>query len=537
MLTEAHISQMARDYYAQELEIDIAVRRSSGDPDIVSSKFLSPLRETLRTCLSGRTPKGVAADDLSEGDASRQPDAKFCLVADVARELVSSGRSSNFGGPVVTDPANESPLQNVDVNSEEFRSLCQALLRARLEATERQLERDSGDFTGHPKDTLLTVSAPEKPSHTPVRAVPSFETLLDQFFIENHDLAPKYVREFRDSIDWLREYFGSEKLITEYTDGDIVDYKNALMRVPSNYRKFFLGSSIREAIKLNETHKRPTLSTTSINNKRLGNVDRLFEWCRKNKVISENPARGIRVDIPRRSKHKKKRDPFTAKELNAVFSAPLFVGCRTEHYWKEPGSTLIRDHRFWLPLLALWTGGRQGELAQLLVEDVTEIDGISCIVIADDDDGQADVGEAHRPRKRLKNQESKRIVPVHSELKALGFLSYVDAQKELGTTELFPDCELGADGSYSPYSKHFRRLLDSLGIGKRVRTVFHSFRHSFQDALREAGLTDSVQDALAGRTSGHSREGYGRGYSAIRLSAEIEKIAYPSLDLTHLHKK
>ena len=171
-----------------------------------------------------------------------------------------------------------------------------------------------------------------------------------------------------------------------------------------------------------------------------------------------------------------------------------------------------------------------GELAQLLVSDVLQEDGVWVIRITDADDT---AGTDHG--KHLKNPESERDIPVHPELERLGFLSYAKAQKKAGELHLFPDCSLGADGTFSPFSKHFQRLLDSLGLKTRTCTVFHSFRHSFEDAMRDSGLQDSVRFRLAGRTLRHSSEDYGRGYSGSRLAKEIAKIRYLGLDLSHLY--
>jgi hypothetical protein len=49
---------------------------------------------------------------------------------------------------------------------------------------------------------------------------------------------------------------------------------------------------------------------------------------------------------------------------------------RRELVRAEPGSLIIRDERFWLPLIAVFSGMRQEEICQLHVEDVRQADGI-----------------------------------------------------------------------------------------------------------------------------------------------------------------
>jgi hypothetical protein len=48
-----------------------------------------------------------------------------------------------------------------------------------------------------------------------------------------------------------------------------------------------------------------------------------------------------------------------------------------------------------------------------------------------------------------------------------------------------------------------RHLRDHVGV-KDTNKVFHSFRHGFQDALRQATPDEELRDALAGRSSGKS---------------------------------
>jgi hypothetical protein len=70
--------------------------------------------------------------------------------------------------------------------------------------------------------------------------------------------------------------------------------------------------------------------------------------------------------MPKGSKRAKKRLPLTIEELQTIVAAPLFMGCRSESKLFEPGVYRVRDHRFWPPLIALWSGARLNEIGQLL---------------------------------------------------------------------------------------------------------------------------------------------------------------------------
>ena len=83
------------------------------------------------------------------------------------------------------------------------------------------------------------------------------------------------------------------------------------------------------------------------------------------------------------------------------------------------------------------------------------------------------------------------------------------------------------------------RYKRSLGIVNE-KSVFHSFRHGFKDALRGAGVNEDVNDALTGHSGGNPvARGYGsddmvRRFGFSALNAAVEKAQYLGLDLSHL---
>ena len=66
---------------------------------------------------------------------------------------------------------------------------------------------------------------------------------------------------------------------------------------------------------------------------------------------------------------------------------------------------------------------------------------------------------------------------------------------------------------------------------------FHSFRHNYRDALREAEIGLERVRALGGwrRDSDGEEAIYGKGLKAATLYREIEKVHYVGLELKHLH--
>ena len=136
----------------------------------------------------------------------------------------------------------------------------------------------------------------------------------------------------------------------------------------------------------------------------------------------------------------------------------------------------------------------------------------------------------------MKTKNAVRMVPVHPELHRLGFLDHVGATRQRGEARLFPELRPAASGYVSDImSKRFSRWLRGLGITDRA-VSFHSFRHSFRDALREAGVPVEMARALGGWARGeNASEGYGSGFRPSTLASEVAKVAYPGLDLRALY--
>jgi integrase len=126
-------------------------------------------------------------------------------------------------------------------------------------------------------------------------------------------------------------------------------------------------------------------------------------------------------------------------------------------------------------------------------------------------------------------------------LTSLGFLALVEVCRKLdgANAPLFPLMRPGPRGGYAEgWSKWFGRYLRSIGIGDTNR-VFHSFRHSFKDAARAAGVREDINDALTGHSGGGVGRQYGsksmvRRFGLPQLYQAVARVEYPGLDLTHL---
>jgi integrase len=175
---------------------------------------------------------------------------------------------------------------------------------------------------------------------------------------------------------------------------------------------------------------------------------------------------------------------FQPTNFKALFASPLYTGFEGAGKEHLPGTTRADDWRKWLPLLALFTGARLGELSQLHTTDVRKLHDRWIIHITDE-------GREPGAEKSLKTDGSACVVPIHPELVRLGFLDYHARIVASGAKRLFPDLKADARGFQSgDASGFFRRYFARIGIKKDRTLTFHSFRHGFADALRRAGFRD-----------------------------------------------
>lgn len=373
-----------------------------------------------------------------------------------------------------------------------------------------------------PKPTLPSLPAPVVTAPRERRVRPLGE-LVEPYITERRrsGIGASWETEIRTALAWMIDFFGAGTAVEDVTKTDFVDFKDTLLQLPSNWakRKETKGLSIRDAAKFNRTAGLPLLEVEALKLKRFKPVADFFAWCASNGYTDTDPAAGITIRVA--AKTKRKRDAFEPEDLQAIFASPIYTGAASDAEWWKPGEHRISDHRRWLPLLAAFSGARRGELVPLRTVDVVERDGIACLYIREhhDEDGEA--------TSTVKTEDSWRLVPLHPVIIDAGFLDYVEARRAAGKETLF-EVRSGDE-----FGKWFARFLDKLKLTSK-RKVFHSFRHSFETAMREAIDDFDARCRITGREHGHSSAIYGKGHSARRLFEAISKISYPGLEVERL---
>lgn len=151
-------------------------------------------------------------------------------------------------------------------------------------------------------------------------------------------------------------------------------------------------------------------------------------------------------------------------------------------------------HRWWCPMIGLYTGARINEVAQLKVADIVQEQGMWCIAFRKTIDADLANASGARSRQSLKGKSAVRTIPIAEPLLAAGLLDYVADIKSTGHPRLFPNLSAGISRktgeTNARYSQalliQYGTYLKQLGFPKGVG--FHAFRHTLATALDNLGV-------------------------------------------------
>ncbi|GFE75185.1 site-specific integrase [Novosphingobium sp. TCA1] len=281
------------------------------------------------------------------------------------------------------------------------------------------------------------------------------------------------------------------------------------------------GLSILAAVERGRTLGLPVLGPKTVNSSYMGHISAAFGWAEKEGWLVKNPFVGLTAADPVADQDK--RDAFTGPQLSKLFnSAP----------WDRPHVKGAKyPGRYWIPLVALFTGMRLAEIGGLRVMDVETLDGFLSLRV--------------RPHefRSIKTKESRRDIPVPKALQALGLLQYIEERRKDAKPGdlLFPDVRTNVNGKVAAkIGEWFAAHVRTSGI-VGTKLGVHSFRHNFEDRLRAVGVSGSAEAlAVSGRSVAGSQSIYGTagaaggGFPLANLLSVLEMVQYADLNLDHL---
>ncbi len=258
---------------------------------------------------------------------------------------------------------------SVQPGAGEWRTVARALATAELEFIKRTVERDEGDFSGTPSHPILTETskplAPDDPLVSRILGPDSLRPLseLVDGYIKERSITPSTAHERLAAVRLFEEFMGEPVPIYKIDRRGLIAFKNELLQAPAHYTQRFPGMTLPQATKANKERATPydLLKPYTVNEKGIGCLGAVLAWAVRSGIIPDNPAIGLKATIAKATQPP--RVSFDSNDLARIFAPARFAS----KPWGEME---------WALLLALFTGARPSELAQVKLTSIKTERGV-----------------------------------------------------------------------------------------------------------------------------------------------------------------
>ncbi len=369
-------------------------------------------------------------------------------------------------------------------------------------------------------------SNPQPPPDIPPFAQPSQSTskqmllseAVNQFMEARQKRQSKRNSNFdekaaRDPFNMLTEFLGADVPIESITSDHANLFYDKLKLLPRlRTHKARRGLSFTQLINLRDKD----VISENTHGQHIGKISGLWHWLNDSDTLKlTNPWYGMAdKKIMHRQAAIKKRLAFDATDVQKIFNHQIFTQKLMKYDWD-----------YWFPLLLIHSGARVNEICQLEKKDLVTVDGIPCISINDiATKDEPDTVWDESP-KRVKTANSRREIPVHSNLINLGFQRFVESAK---SGRLFPDIKPVAKKlSHKPCKRFNEKLLVEMGVKVPFLKTFYSFRHTVMNELKQRRVNLEERGQLAGHSPMLKvTSGYGDEFSMADMKALVEMLDF-----------
>ena len=433
--------------------------------------------------------------------------------ADAAQQALDTGETLCLVGTPDEEPLGRFAALyglNIDPASPLYRTFRDDFMRAYRDFCRAALAYDSSLDSFNlepPAPPPVAPAAATSPAEEPTIPLSELAESFAQERVRGGNWTPKTEGDRRAQLTLLMDVLGAATPAGSVRAAQAREMKNTLVRMPRNRNKNpkTRHLTIVEAILLPDDVERVDVRTI---NKHLTTYSALFAWGKQNGLVAENPFDGMTI---REGNKKEARDPFSLDQVKVILN---------ELHNNAHGLT-GKDYQRWGGLIGLYTGARLNEVAQIMLDDIKQHDnGIWYFDInaeGDEEDG-----------KRLKNEASKRLVPIHPKLIDAGLLVHVDQLRKQGERYLLHELTYHkANGRGRNLSRWFNeKFLVDLGL-KTPKLSFHSYRHTVSDFLAKADVSDPVIKDLIGHSQeGVTRQVYVKGSSLEQMLTAVKRLPW-----------
>jgi integrase len=398
----------------------------------------------------------------------------------------------------------------LEKGSQEYKSLCRALLRAEVEINRIEEERKNGNYNNDYDRFLEKLFERPTKQHSPQQngiILSTHQTLASEvinLFLRFQMNVKKIWEEstyndIKSILDLFLRICG-DKAMEAYTSEELQECVEVMATLPPNINKNpkYRDKTIDEilAMKYENTVAENTLK------KRMDWIQILFEWALKGDYVSKNRADGLTFRKKKGKKDNEERDPYEKSDLDRVVNSLCYDPARPE--------------RFWVPIIGPHSGMRLDEICQLYVDDVKYDDyGIPYFDINAELD------------KSVKNDVSWRCIPIHPILIKLGFLEYVEKLRKEGKVRLWEQLKWRKKGGYGKDFGKWYQDFNRYYITKDKKKVFHSFRHNMEDIMKKLRIEEVLRNDILGHANkGEGNARYGKNCPVLLMREVFDMIDY-----------
>lgn len=301
---------------------------------------------------------------------------------------------------------------------------------------------------------------------------------IDRFVIKKqNEITPKAANYFKLYLERLLNYCLSKKILY------VQDVKHSML------------IEFRDSV-LSKTYN----SVNALNNY-ISHISSYFAYCIENEDITKNPALKVSKPVPIKEQKQKERVAFEDEDIQMIIDNIDLLRINQRRKIKHP----YYDEYLLIIRIAMFSGMREEEITLLKKEEIKCINGIYVFDIN------------FETRDHLKTINAERYIPIHSEILD-ELLLYV---KNLKRKQLF---NITAD----ELGKRFSRFKIRLGISPKK--VFHSFRKSFANKLKQALANKSISQELLGHVKSDddkmTLDCYADPYYVNTLKDTVEIVKY-----------
>lgn len=402
----------------------------------------------------------------------------------------------------------------------ECHDLVELLRLAEIEAINRSLQRYQGKITKLHFNPMF-----EEPPQSIVAAPPNQDDekitlgeVVELYRVHCEEHGPQSGNKkntYQIVFDMLIDLYGSDLPFGKFDRSKIEHFRSFISSLPKHATQKYPDRSYKEIYELSKREETET-NGPDTKNSYLVPLKGMMEFAYKRGHIDDQRLTLIDKFVIRKS-DQNTITAFTSAELEAIFN-PIRYPVRPDFSVMSQKTAELRDaSKYLIPLLCLYTGARLNEICQLLLEDVFKVGSVWIIDHVDEEEDG----------KKLKNEPSRRRVPIHSKLKQLGFLDYVTRLQNLGEKRLFPTFKTDKYGYWSgSASKWFARYRKSVGL-TQVGGGTRRFRHTFRTALDDADVPLGKAQMLGGwQRTGSTDKRYITSMSNRDVKAHEDMVKY-----------